>query len=34
MIKPFLALAYPSVIVVCSVVWYSLLHWSSTCWCD
>ena len=28
MIKPLLALAYPSVIVV----WYSLLRWSSTCW--
>jgi len=26
MIKPLLALAYPSAIVVCSVVWYSLLR--------
>jgi len=34
MIKPLLALAYPSVIVVCSAVWYSLLQWSSTCWCE
>jgi len=34
MIKPFLALAYPSVIFVCSVVWFSLLRWSSTCWCE
>ena len=28
------ALAYPTFIVVCSVVWYSLLWWSSTCWCE
>jgi len=34
MIKPLLALAYPCVIVVCSAVWYSLLWWSSTCWCE
>jgi len=34
MIKPLLALAYPSVIVVCSAVWYFLLRWSSTCWCE
>jgi len=34
MIKPLLALAYPSVIVVCFTVWYSLLWWSSTCWCE
>jgi len=34
MIKPLLAPAYPSVIVVCSIVWYSLLRWSSTCWCE
>jgi len=31
----FCALAYPTFIVVCSVVWYSLLRWSSTCsWCE
>ena len=30
MTKPFLALAYPFVFVV----WYSLLRWSSTCWCE
>ena len=34
MIKPFSALAYPSIIVACSTVWYSLLRWSSTCWCE
>jgi len=34
MIKPLLALAYPFVIIVCYVVWYSLLRWSSTCWCE
>ena len=34
MIKPLLALAYPSVFVVCSTVWYSLLRWSSTYWCE
>jgi len=32
--KSFGALAYPSFIVVCYAVWYSLLRWSSTCWCD
>jgi len=30
----FCALAYPTFIVVCSFVWYSLLRWSSTCWCE
>jgi len=30
----FYALAYPTFIVVCSVVWYSLLRWSSTYWCE
>jgi len=30
----FYALAYPIFIVVCSVVWYSLLRLSSTCWCE
>jgi len=30
----FCALAYPTFIIVCSVVWYSLLRWSSTCWCE
>jgi len=30
----FCALAYHTFIVVCSVVWYSLLRWSSTCWCE
>jgi len=30
----FCALAYPTFIVVCSAVWYSLLRWSSTCWCE
>jgi len=34
MIKPFSALAYLFIIVVCSAVWYSLLRWSSTCWCE
>jgi len=29
MMKLFCALAYPTFIVV----WYSLLRWSSTCWC-
>jgi len=27
-------LAYPTFVVVCSTVWYSLLRWSSTCWCE
>ena len=27
-------LAYPTFIIVCSAVWYSLLRWSSTCWCE
>jgi len=30
----FCALAYPIFIVVRSAVWYSLLRWSSTCWCE
>jgi len=30
----FCALAYPTFFVVCSVVWYSPLRWSSTCWCE
>jgi len=30
----FCALTYPNFIVVCSTVWYSLLRWSSTCWCE
>jgi len=30
MVKPLLALAYSFVVVV----WYSLLRWSSTCWCE
>ena len=30
----FCALAYPTFVVVCSAVWYSLLRWSSTCWCE
>jgi len=28
------ALTYPTFVVVCSAVWYSLLRWSSTCWCE
>jgi len=28
------ALAYPTFIVMRSVVWYSPLWWSSTCWCE
>ena len=34
MIKPLLALAYPSIFVVYPAVWYSLLRWSSSCWCE
>jgi len=34
LMKLFYALAYPTFIVVCSVVWYSLLRWSSTYWCE
>jgi len=30
----FYTLVYPTFIVVCSAVWYSLLRWSSTCWCE
>jgi len=30
----FCPLAYPTFIVVCFAVWYSLLRWSSTCWCE
>jgi len=30
----FCALAYPNFVVVCSVVWYSFLRWSSTRWCE
>jgi len=30
----FCALAYPTFFVVWSVVWNSLLRWSSTCWCE
>jgi len=30
----FCALAYPTFIVVCFAAWYSLLRWSSTCWCE
>jgi len=33
LMKLFWALAYPTFIVVCFVVWYSLLRWSLTCWC-
>ena len=34
MTKPLLALAYPFVFVVCPAVWYSLLRWALTCWCE
>jgi len=27
------ALAYPT-FVMCSAMWYTLLRWSSTCWCE
>jgi len=30
----FCALAYPTFIVMRSAVWYSLLRWSSTDWCE
>jgi len=30
----FCALAYPTFVVVCYAVWYSLSRWSSTCWCE
>jgi len=30
----FCALAYPTFVVVCSAVWYFLLRWSSTRWCE
>jgi len=30
----FCALAYSTFVVVCSAVWYSLLRWLSTCWCE
>jgi len=30
----FCALAYPTFVIVCFVVWCSLLRWSSTCWCE
>ena len=33
LMKWFCALAYPTFFVVWSV-WYSLLRWSSTCWCE
>ena len=35
MIKPLLALVYPSVCLLYDLyVWFSLLRWSSTCWCE